>query len=324
MQEGTMPITRKEVLEVARDPRLRNISFSVGPVNVNASEYGDVGDYIQSGAISVKPGSETKSKYFPQINTLVTKKADPPLAAEPRSAILHELTHAISDIHKLKITRLNDEVAAYLAQFAYLMILAPDTVSPPIGKGMPLNTMMRRGLQLVDQYHLGEPAGQGAMISQSDISNLAGLIHAIPDYDYDEKELLAADGVSLDDDQAEIFWQLQMQKVMNQSLDEQLRKDVQEMLTLKVRYVTYENYVTDDSELLTLFGSYANGGATQKKSAVQKLIHIFLTVDPRNAALLTQRLSTLKKGDALSERFQKSFSAAVAAELVAALKVQRD
>jgi hypothetical protein len=48
-----MPMTQTEVLEVARDPRLRNIRFSVGPINVNASEYADVANYIEAGGIKV-------------------------------------------------------------------------------------------------------------------------------------------------------------------------------------------------------------------------------------------------------------------------------
>jgi hypothetical protein len=159
--------------------------FSVGPININASEFGNVADYIEAGAIKVKPGKETYSLYIAQDNTLRTRKGDPPLDLNARTNLLHECTHAITDIHQLRVTRLTDEAAAYLAQITYLMILAPVTPKPPIGRGLPINNMMSLGMDLVAKYHLNEATGQGAMIAQSDISSLAQAIHAIPDYGYD-------------------------------------------------------------------------------------------------------------------------------------------
>jgi hypothetical protein len=114
-----------------------------------------------------------------------------------------------------------------------------------------------------------------------------------------------------------------MQRAMNETLDELMRKGLQEMLTMKVQYVAYENWVTSDSELLTLFAAYAKGGITQKKTVTQKLLHIFLTVDQNAAVRLTRRLSTLNKGDAVSERFQRAFPPPVRTELVSALQIQR-
>jgi hypothetical protein len=220
-------------LRLSEIPGCTTFVFSVGPINVNAEEYDNVADYIESGAISVVPGSsKTESKYHPPSDTFYTRKTDPPLNWEVRSNILHECTHAISDINYVKVTRMMDEAAAYLAQLAYVSLINPSYDKPPIGP--PLNNLVRQCMDLVAKYHLGESAGQGVQILQSDISDLAHAVHAIPDYHViPENEMLAADGVSLSDNQAEKFWRLRAQKVMNEILDNRIRQDIEEMLTTK-------------------------------------------------------------------------------------------
>jgi hypothetical protein len=188
----------------------------------------------------------------------------------------------------------------------------------------PINNMMSQGMDLVTKYRLNEIAGQGAMISHGDISDLANAIHAIPDYaDVPEDELTKAHGVSLSDKEAETFLRLQTQRLMAQGMAEDMRRDVEQMINIHSTYSAHEDYVTDDRELLSLFDSYKNGGAAQKKTATQKLLYISLTIDQNTAVRLTQRLSGLKKGDAVSERFQAVFPAPVRDTLLAALKLQR-
>lgn len=323
-----MPITKENVLEVLGDLRLRNIRFVVGPIPINKSEYDKVSDYISSGAIAVEPGQQSYSLYFPQINTIRTRKGDPPLDLNVRTSLLHECTHAISDLNKVKVTRMVDEAAAYLAQFAYLLLLDPNIPKPPIGP-LPLNNMMRLGMSLVEKYQLGKPAGFGAIIAQNDISSLAQAVHTIPKYgrengkDVSIDEMLIADGVALSKKQAEEFFRLQLSRLTTQILDDQMARDVDQMLTLRSSTVAHENYVTWDPELLTLFNSFKSGTAAQKKTALQKLIHIFLKVDQRSATSLLQRLSTTKKGDAVSERFQRGFPTLERSALLSALKISR-
>src|SRR6266481_3549050 len=125
-----MPITRKDVLDVLGDSRLRNIRFFVGPINVNSDEYDRVSDYIEFDAIHVKPGSGTLSHYYPEIDTLVTRDGDPS-DIRVRTNLLHECTHMITDINQYDVGRLVDETAAYLAQLAYAFILMPSMEEPP-------------------------------------------------------------------------------------------------------------------------------------------------------------------------------------------------
>ena len=317
-----MPITKDDVIQVLGDPRLHFIRFTVGPIQVNSGEYDKTSDYIQAGAIEVVPGKKTYSKYFPQINTLVTRDSNPPLNENVRTNLLHECTHIISDINKYNVTRLADEAAAYLAQIAYLYMLVPSLEEPPIG--LPLNNMMRQAMHLVNKYQLGESAGYGAIIGQSDIADLAQAVHAIPDYnDIDPREKLAADGVKLNDDQAEVFYQRQMYRLMNQNASDRDNEEESKRITTKVQGVSYENYVTSDKELLSVFDSYRRGKDAQKKTALRKLLRIFLTIDQRTALRLLNRLSTPQKADMVSALFQSGFAPAERTTLLDALRLTR-
>jgi hypothetical protein len=317
-----VPITKTEVLEVLEDYRLKKLRFSVGPVDINAFEYGQVADAIKVGAITVKAGQKNNySQYRPQKDLLFTKVGNPPMDLNTRTNLLHECTHIISDINEVKITRLEDEAAAYLAQIAYLMLLDPSTAEPPIGPA--INNMMRQGMKLVAKYKLGEPGGNGAKVSQDDIASFARLIQAVPDYsNIGEKEMLDADGVGLDEDEKKQFLLLQHDRMANQLLDERVAEDVKKLLYPE-RIIAYENYVTADPELLELINAFARGGPERKKAVLQKLTHIFMTVDQRNATELLQRLAKTKKGDIVSERFQGSFPPPQQTALLSALRIAR-
>jgi hypothetical protein len=317
-----MPITKEDVLQVLEDPKLHSIRFSVGPIQVNSIEYDKVSDYIEFGAIEVVPGKADYSKYIPQKDTLVTRNSDPPLNENARTNLLHECTHAISDINQYEVTRLTDEAAAYLAQIAYLLILMPSLPEPPIGTRM--NNMMRQAMRLVNSYQLGSPAGYGATINDRDIADLARAIYAIPDYhDIDPKEKLAANGVELSDKQSENFYRRQLERFMNRNASDRMDEAESQGLPMKVQGGSYENYVTSDNELLTLINSYRRGGDRQKKTTLQKLLRIFLTIDQRTAVQLFQRLSAPRKTDAVSERFQSELPASEKTTLLAALRLTR-
>jgi len=317
-----MPLTKTEVLEVLDDWRLSKLRFSVGPVDVNQFEYGQVADAIRAGAIEVKAGQKNNySQYRPEKNLLFTKVGNPPMDNNTRSNLLHESTHIVADINEVKITRLMDEAAAYIAQFAYLMLLDPGTAKPPFG--LPLNNRMRLGMDIVAKYKLGEPQGLGAKISGDDIASITRIVPTIPGYeDIKDKDMLNADGVSLDEDQKAVFLKLQHDRIANQLMDERMAEDVKKLLYPE-RIIAYENYVTWDPELLQLIKDFASGGTNRKEAVLKKLMHIFMTVDQRNATELLQRLSATKKGDVVSERFQASFPPPQKKALLSALQIAR-
>jgi len=298
---------KKDILEILNDPKLHQIRFSVGPIKVNSDEYDTVADLIEAGAIAIVPGSGKVARYVAQKNTLYARAGDPK-DLNSRTNALHECTHMITDIQEYNVSRLTDEVAAYLAQFTYLLLLAPNTAKPPLG--LPLNNMMRQGMDLVANYKLGDPAGYGAIISQSDIAMMGRLVHEIPEYNYDPNERAVADGVDVDEDQGRI-------------LISRVRLENDEKGSTKVQYASHENWVTSDDELGALMETYRRGAESQKKSALQRMLKIFLTISQESAVRLRNRLLGPKKGDLVSNRFNSIFPPAVKTDLLNALQLQR-
>jgi hypothetical protein len=182
---------------------------------------------------------------------------------------------------------------------------------------------MRLGMDLVDKYKLGKPEGYNKSISGDDIIQMENAVHRIPKYSYDPNEKLAADGVDLNRHQRSIVVAHALSRLAVQIGDESIANDAADTLTMSFRSSAYENWVTSDSELVGLFDSYRNGGSPQKKTALGKLIHIFLTVTQASATQLFNRLSMTKKGDLVSDRFNSVFFGAIRTDMLNALQIQR-
>jgi hypothetical protein len=179
-----MPVTKHDVLEVLADPKLMKMGFTVGTITVNHQGYRNVYDYIQAEDIQVLPGKETVAFYDGRHNTLITQAGTPPLGLSDRVQILHECTHALIDISGLKVLRLHDEVAAYLAQVTYAQIESPS--SPPrslsaVGAS-PMGKLVFAMLQVVHSYGLHSSKGFGARIEDWDLVTLTKAVQAFPAY----------------------------------------------------------------------------------------------------------------------------------------------
>jgi hypothetical protein len=293
--EAIMAIGKDEVLEVLSDFRLRSIRFEVGAFSINVEEYNKVADFIQSEAIKVRSTKKDK-RYIPARNTLFLIDGDSRFDYNIRTGILHECTHVIADINKARVTRLQDEAAAYLAQFTFMMLLDPN-YSPLLLRGDPLHDLVRVGLGMVDKYKLGRPEGFGAMIVSSDIDDLARLVQRHPEYrDIKEDDQLDADGVGLNEKQAKAH-------ELNQAARQEDR-------------IRYEKWLLDTM-------TTAQTGAGQKKSfAYQQLSqHFFMVYEPVAVELLA-RFNAVRTGDRLSEAFYR-FAANERTYLVSQLKIPK-
>jgi hypothetical protein len=290
-----MAIGKDDVVEVLSDYRIPWIRFSAGPINVNVEEYDRVANFVGSGAIKVKATKGVKM-YDPPSNTLYLRDGDSRYDVNIRSGILHECTHIISDISKVAVSRLHDEAAAYLAQYTFYKQHDVKRDEPMI-IGDPSYDLMRVSLNLVAKYKLDEPAGTGASISVSDLDYLGRLVQRNPDYaKLKDTDQLAADGVDLTGDQAAAYHAMEAAKLADKT--------------------KYENW------LLSTVNTAQTGTGMQKSSAYQQLQQHFFMVYLPTATVLLHRLSGVKKGDALSERFDR-FSAQEKYELLQALRVPK-
>jgi hypothetical protein len=291
-----MTIGKDEVVEVLADLRIRSIRFSAGPIHVNVDEYNRVADFIDTGAIEVKSTKQSFNHYIPERNTLFMKDGDSRNDFDVRSGVLHECTHIIADINKVRISRLHDEAVAYLAQYSFYKLLDPTEVVLIMGN--PSHDLMRVGLNLVKKYGLGQPKGFGAIISPSDIDTLGRLVQRIPDYSHiKEKEQLSADGVDL-------------------TVNQMVAHHANEMARLADK-IKYQNW------LLSTVNAAQTGSGAQKSSAYQQLRQHFFVVYQPVATVLLHRLSAVKKGDPLSERFDSAFTAQEKFQLLDALRAPK-
>jgi hypothetical protein len=263
---------------------------------VNVSEYNRVADFIESDAIKVKSTKKDK-RYIPATNTLLVIDGDSRSDNNIRTGILHECTHIIADINKAKVTRLQDEAAAYLAQFTFWMLLDPDYPDFPLVRGVPVYELTRVGLGMVEKYKLGHAPGFGAIIADSDIAELARLVQRNPEYaDISENEQLDADGISLSGKQAKAH-----------ELNEAARQ---------ADRTKYENWLFATMTM-------AQTGAGQEKSFAYEQIsqHFFMVYKPTAVELLA-RFNSLSTGDRLSVAFHR-FAAHERSHLISQLKIPK-
>lgn len=292
-----MTIGKDEVVEVLADLRIRSIRFSAGPIHVNVDEYNRVADFIDSGAVKVKSTKQSFNFYVPETNTIFLKDGDSRNDFNVRSGVLHECTHVIADINKVQVSRLNDEATAYLAQYSFFKLLNPFFETLLI-TGNPEHDLMRAGLNLVKNYGLGQPTGFGARISSTDIDNLGRLVRRLPGYSHIKPEdQLAADGVALTEIQSVAHHANQIARLAD-----------------KTKYEIW---------LLSTVNAAQTGRGAQKSLAYQSLRQHFFMVYQPVATVLLHRLSAVKKGDPLSERFDSAFTAQEKFQLLDALRAPK-
>lgn len=315
-----MAITKDNVLELLKDGRLKSIRFSVGQINVNPGEYDRVRDLVELEAIHIGKTSGKVALYYPQKNTLALPNKD--FSQIPvRCNVLHECTHIISDYNQVSMRRLEDEVAAYLAQITYQRMLAPNWEVD--GLREPTNNMMRYAFELIDNYSLGKPKGNGASISTNDIRSMANLIHAMPDYaEYGNDEMLAADGVDVDDEHIEAFFAREATRSAESSMSRDMREDAERQMIAGMKYsnTAKESYPLIDSDMITFSNRFARGDVKERTAVFRRVFEIFLSADQRVVTNYYPRLSTLNQKDLVSVRFFAVFNTDQRALLLRAMK----
>jgi hypothetical protein len=183
-----MPIMKDEVLRVLRHPSLSKINFSVGAITVDAEGYRNVAAYVDAEDIKVVPGTEDVAFYDGHRNTITTPAGNPPLEIGRAAQLLHECTHAIVDIDRLDVLRLDDEVAAYLAQLIFMRVAEPGPFPRPLPTSPatlgPLMRLMLAMQRVIYRYNLHTSEGFGARISELDIAGLRRVVHGHPEYQH--------------------------------------------------------------------------------------------------------------------------------------------
>jgi hypothetical protein len=173
------------VLDILGFKELDKINFAVGQVHVCGQNYRKVADFIRNGKIQLNTflrlddkGVPIPAYYLRDENTLNLNS----LTLGDIAQILHECTHAISDIYGLIPLRLADEATAYLAQFTYLKILNPTfpKYEGKISDLSPVARLMIEGYRVVQKHNLHK--GKFARLEKNDIDSLISAVRGMPDY----------------------------------------------------------------------------------------------------------------------------------------------
>ncbi len=113
---------RTDIMQVLRSPNCRHVNFAFGSLRVSGSGYGTVADRIANRQIQVVQSStmpSTLAAYNRRFNCFVVG------AAPSRSLIVHEATHAMSDLRRARISDVDDECCAYTAEMVFALLDDP-------------------------------------------------------------------------------------------------------------------------------------------------------------------------------------------------------
>lgn len=113
----------ESVLRILQSPEVSRINFSLLGVDVSGRAYTEIADKILEGYIAVEIDPTVvrgaAAQYSPHDNKLRFGSHRYGFR-EWQSAVVHEATHAIVDLRKILISKIDDEVVAHIAHTLYL------------------------------------------------------------------------------------------------------------------------------------------------------------------------------------------------------------
>jgi len=253
----------------------------VGPVHVCARNYDKIRTLIEMDDIHVVGGTAPNNAFYDyKSNTLTTQNIASPPDLDARALLLHECTHALVDVEKYSVSRLNDELAAYLAQHTFLLMGNPALkTSPNVADWF---NFFRDVTALAKKYKLHKPEGRGKRIRDADATVLMTQLNALNLYSgLSPTDMSLANGVVPAVRGRFADHPTSFQSSAHESYPE--AGDIEILRLLEMRY-----HATD----LAGFGG-----------RVRKLEAIFRHTEPIRAKTLTQRLHHRNPGDRMSVVF---------------------
>lgn len=114
----------ESVLRILQSPEVSHINFKLLGVEVSVRAYREIADKILEGSVTVELDETVArdgaaAKYSPRKNKF-RMGSHRYGSREWQSAVVHEATHAIVDLRKIKISKIDDEVVAHVAHTLYL------------------------------------------------------------------------------------------------------------------------------------------------------------------------------------------------------------
>lgn len=114
----------ESVLRILQSPEAARVKFDLLGVEVNVREYRRIADKILEGTITVEldesVGRVGAAAQYSAERNVFRMGSHRFGAREWQSMVVHEATHAIVDVNKISITKIDDEVVAHVAHTLYL------------------------------------------------------------------------------------------------------------------------------------------------------------------------------------------------------------
>ena len=297
-----MPLTEADVLKTLSDPVTLNMNFWVGPVHISGKAYGVIRDHVRAGNILVVPGASTLAFYDDKTDILTTQAGNSPATMDQRSQLLHECTHALIDLftNGTKVTRHIDELAAYLAQFAYKLRSNPAWAFGT-NDGSPWSTFFSDVLAFNKRFRLDTVAGNGSKVGVADLEPLRVQLAALPGVnygDFDKDDPADADGLIIN----------------NPFLDNR-----HEEIAVRLTKTADETYPDDDYLVRTFLEQHTASDVVGYGKRMKSLRRDFAVCSLGRARELSPRLTARSRGDRVSELFHDRLSTAGRALLLRVL-----
>jgi hypothetical protein len=179
-----MPFSANDVMNMLGESTVQQLDFWVGAVHITGKWFGTIRDHIFAENIVVTSGSSTLAFYDQKTDVLTTQTGEPPADLDDRAQLLHECVHALVDIFYPddRITRHNDELAAYITQHVYMMRSNPSfTVGP---NNVPWFSFYSDIVALAKRFNLDKTSGNGSRIGMADLEPVRKELAKLPDVNY--------------------------------------------------------------------------------------------------------------------------------------------
>jgi len=300
LQGESMPLTQQDVLDTLNSYFVTQMDFWIDRVHVCARNYNSVRTLIENGDIPVAEGTASNAYYNPQTDVLTTQAGTPPPDLEDRALLVHECTHAIVDVEKYDITRLTNEVVAYVAQHTYLLLANPNYKVPP--NNPPWFNFFNDVVALVKKFKLHQPAGRGAVLGWDDYKSLRTELNSLNIYSHvTDRERSFANGVPVSTDRGRfgsppVSFRSSSHEVYPEASDESIMK------LLEVRYAAKD---------VAGFGG-----------RIATLEQMFSHMEKVRAKALLLRLQTRIAGDKMSVYFHDHLMGASRTKLLNLLRLR--
>ena len=150
---------RTDVIGILKSPNCRRINFAMGAIRISGTDYDTVAKCNENRHIQV-----VQSRKMPAHFALYYRKYKCFVMGGTlsRPLVVHEGTHAVNDWYKRKISDVEDEASAYVAQMVFMLVEQPGLIQP-----LQSPSATRTRIQYLQRCLLGQQGCNDSAIAEA-------------------------------------------------------------------------------------------------------------------------------------------------------------